>query len=209
MLTPSISVHRASMKLLIWSCSSRYSVVAALTMAGSYSPSRCHSRQPSTAQRRIPGASVANCVANVVSTANVSRKGTSLILRHMPWLSSRMIGFSLTRRKNFADGINVNGRPYGWRAFTASFPVSDFTNSSFNRPSLATSELVTNLRPASDAFWYSDIESVQLAEGNGIVQARSTPKTWCIKVSIRDDLPLAPVPNRIQIACSLVTPVNV
>lgn len=62
----------------------------------------------------------------------------------------------------------------GCLAFTVSQPVSDFTSSSFSRPCLATSLDVTNRLPASDAFWYSDIESDQLAAGNGTLSSQES-----------------------------------
>ena len=66
----------------------------------------------------------------------------------------------------------------------------------------------TNRRPASAAFWYSLIESDQLADGNGMVHDNSGPNTECMSVSISVDLPFAPLPNKIQSACSVVSPVN-
>jgi len=99
------------------------SCVAASTTSGCRSPSRCQSRQPRTAHARIPAPSLFKMSGSVRSGGKVCANGTSLTRRHMPCDWSRMIGFSLTRRKNLATGSYANGRPYGCLALIVSPPV--------------------------------------------------------------------------------------
>ena len=138
---------------------------------------RCHSRQPRTAQARIPGASdlsLSSSFPSISPSEMVCSKGTRFIRRHIPADVSQTLGRWFTT----STSLWVGSKPTvskSWcipRAWMRSPPVRALTRLSFKEPSLLISDDTASRAPRSVMSsvgwdWYLRLSSIP--SGNGVM----------------------------------------
>ena len=165
------STHRSSSQRPIASSASKYSSVASNTLWGRRSPERCHNKQPSSAQARMPSRSASNFSVNLPSRLSggmVTVNGIMCSLRFIASSTLRIEGLWLPATSSLNCGKKSKKSWRMKRADTLSPPVMVLIFDSFQRRPCSVSIDATKRaprRPARSVGCLSERVSIKVSIG--------------------------------------------